>query len=215
MSEFEKTRWTLVQAAGAGDGAALEELATRYRPPLLAYLRRTAPQGLADDLTQEVFIRLLQTTLLERADARRGRFRALLLGVARKVVARHFQRAATQKRGGGERVHSLGTLDPAAPERDVDFDREWVRRLLELAFLRLEREHPLQHEALRLFLLEERSSAEVAEALGKTKANVKNYVHRGRIKLIAYLREEVWSYAGSPEEFAEELGVLTRALPGA
>ena len=58
--------------------------------------------------------------------------------------------------------------------------------------MRLEREHATYHAALRLYLLEEKSPAEVAEALGKTKANVKNYVHRGRKKLIDYLREEVY-----------------------
>jgi RNA polymerase sigma factor (sigma-70 family) len=211
--DFDQTRWTLVEAAGAGDAEALAQLAERYRPPLLAFVRRRGPPGLAEDLTQEVFIRLLRSSILARADKGAGRFRSLLLGVARNVIARHHQRQATQKRGGGKVIRGLGELDPAAQEEQDDFDREWVRRLLQLAFQRLEQEHPNYFAALRLYLLEEKSAAEVAEVMGKTKANVKNYVHRGRTKLVGYLREEVWGYSGSEEERAEELAFLTRALP--
>jgi len=55
--------------------------------------------------------------------------------------------------------------------------------------------------------------AEVAAELGKTTKDVKNYVRRGRKKLAAFLREEVWNYCSSEDESAEELRALEGFFP--
>ena len=49
---------------------------------------------------------------------------------------------------------------------------------------------------------------------GLTK-DVRNHVHRGRKKLIGYLREEVARYATTPQRHQTELEVMGRWLGGA
>jgi DNA-directed RNA polymerase specialized sigma24 family protein len=120
----------------------------------------------------------------------------------------------TQKRGGG-RVVPLGEQDVASPVEDDVFDREWVAHLLEVALGRLAREHPTYHDALRLAVLEGRSRAEVAAALGRSEGDVNNHLHRGKGKLIEYIREQVRDYSTTQSGYEEELRYLARLLPRA
>lgn len=208
------TRWTLIEAARGGDTAAQRAFAEKYRAPVLAWLdgRGLRPDE-AEDVAQEVFLRLFAEGVLERADPARGRFRALLLAVTRHVHASHVRAATAAKRGGGA-VERLGELDPAGPAGldDDEFARDWLLNLLDLALRRLEREHPRYHEAIELFLLEGGRRADVARAMGRTEGAVRNYVHRGKRKLASYVREEAWSYSSTREECVEELGALARLL---
>lgn len=206
---FTGTRWTLIRAAQAGDSSAWEAFVLRYRPPLIEWLRQLGAGDTAEDLAQEVFLRLHARDVLERAEPARGRFRDLLRAVARHSLSEHRARERAVKRGGQERVGSLET-DPPAPGGDQDeaFDRVWLLHLLELALLRLRAEHPNYHAAIAGSLLEERPQEEVGAALGRSRGEVKNWVHRGKQKLALFLREEVWRYAGSERECREELAAL-------
>jgi RNA polymerase sigma factor (sigma-70 family) len=210
--EFPGTSWTQVREAQAGDNAALRELSLRYRPPVVAYLRRRFGAE-AEDLAQEVFLRLFGSGVLERADPTQGRFRGLLVAVARNVAGNHLEKSRAEKRGGQAVVIPLGDLELAAREPDEAFDHEWIAHLLEVALARLEREHANYHQALSRFLLDGQPQTEIAEALGCTPSDVKNHVHRGKRKVIGYLQDEVRRYAGSQREYEEELRYLSRLLP--
>ena len=213
---FTGTRWTLIRAAQAGDSAAWEAFVQRYRPPLIEWLRHLGAREAAEDLAQEVFLRLHARDVLERAEPRRGRFRDLLRAVARYTLSDHRERETAGKRGGGAVVASLGERDPPAPAQDVDqaFDRAWLLHLLELALERLREEYPHYHAAISGALLEERAQEQVGAELGRSRGEVKNWVHRGKQKLALFLREEVWRYAGSERECREELAALAGLLEG-
>lgn len=208
------TRWTQIEAAREGDGAAQRAFATKYGAPLLAYLRRRGFDQDAEDLSQQVWMRLFAGGALARAAPGQGRFRDLLLAVTKHVVTDHLRARGAIKRGGAVDIVPLEVEPAAAAEDEVAYDREWLLNLLELALARLEREHPVYHEALRRFLLEGSARADVAAALGTTDAVVRNRVHRGKAKLIGYLREEVWNYSSTREELGGELGHLARLLEG-
>lgn len=212
MSGFQSTLWTVIRGAGRGDEAALREFVLKYRPPVAAYLARRGFPNDAEDLAQEVFLRLVQDRVLAKADPSRGRFRSLLLSVTRHVVGHHVERERAGKRGGG-RVGPIEGVDVASPEPDESFDREWVAHLVEVALARLAREHPDYHEALRLSLLEGKPWSQIASSLGKTEGDVGNRVHRGRKKLAEYLRDEVRTYSLSRDDYAEELRHLARFFP--
>lgn len=212
MTEFQSTLWTLIRGADRGDEAALREFALKYRAPVVAYIARRGLANDAEDLAQEVFLRLWQDGVLAKADPSRGRFRSLLLSVTRHAIGHHVERQASQKRGGG-RVESLDGRDAASPGPDEHFDREWVGHLVEVALARLAREHPSYHEALRRSLLEGTAVAEIARALGKNEGEVNNYIHRGKRKLADYLREQVKDYSLSREDYDEELRYLSRFFP--
>lgn len=212
MSGFDTTRWSLIHAAQAGDASALESLSLRYRAPVVAYLRRRGFDADAEDLAQEVFLRLFGKGVLDRAARPQGRFRGLLAGLTRNVVGDHLRRRSAKKRGSGE-VQALGDRDHhvAAPEEDeAAFDQEWMQHLLSLGLARLEREHPNYHDALKRFHLLREPQADIAAAMGRSVKDVKNYVHRGKKKLGVYLREEIWNYSSAQPEFTSELEHLRR-----
>lgn len=202
------THWSVIEAARAGDEAAMEALFAKYRPAVVAYLARAGFAADAEDLGQEVFLRLFRGGL--RADASLGAFRSLVFTITRNVVRNHLEAAGAKKRA--------ATLVPfdeaavAAPAPD-GFDQEWLVRLVEVALQRLAVEHPNYHRALRLFLLEGQPQARVAELLGQTVATVKNHVHRGKQAIIDYVREEVLAYSGTRAAYVVELEALARLLP--
>src|SRR5271157_3992035 len=103
---FATTQWTVVLTAGhrstPGADRALEELCRTYWYPLYAYARWRgyAPPD-AQDLTQEFFARLLSKQWIASADRGKGRFRTFLLTAMSRFLANEWDRARTQKRGGG------------------------------------------------------------------------------------------------------------------
>ena len=209
---FHTTRWTLIDAAKQGDEAALETLLERYRAPVVGYLTRSGLSAAdAEDVAQEVFLRLYQK-VLPTAEATRGRFRGLLLTVTKNVAIEHARRRKALRRG-GEHAHVpledglTGTLEP-----DPVFDREWLGHLLTRGLERLEQEHPNYHAALSGTLLDERSYAEVAEELGTTVTNVRNHLYRGKQKLVGYLHDEVDLYSATPQEHETEITLLNGLL---
>ena len=180
---------------------------------LHGYCNRRGFASEAEDLSQEVFIRLLQQGVLLKVDKTHGRFRSLLRAVTRHVIGHHVERATALKRGAG-RVQPLGEIDLAGPgEEDPAFDREWVAHLLEVALTRLETEHPNYHQAVKGYLLEGKTYAEIAEASGVSTQSLKNHIHRGRNKLIGYLREQVRDYCQSHAEYEDELGLIGQLFP--
>src|SRR4051794_2846963 len=106
---FPTTHWSRVVAAGdAGAPLAREALADLCRSywfPLYAYIRRRGhDRDLALDLTQDLFVRLLEKGVLAAADPARGRFRSFLLAVCADFLANCRDREHALKRGGGRPV---------------------------------------------------------------------------------------------------------------
>lgn len=206
------TRWSLIDAVRDGDRRAEAQFVARYRPAVQRYLARCGLGAEAEDAAQDVFMRLMAQGALEKAQQEHGSFRSFLFAVTRNVLGHHLGRKRAQKRGGEVQIGALpeqGLADPQ--ERDV-FDREWLLHLLELAMGRLQREHPNYFEALRGFVWEQQSQAAMAEALGRSLQDVRNHVHRGRRKLIGYLREEVARYEHRPGQHQTEVEALSRLL---
>ena len=162
VPQFEPTRWSLVLRARGGDEAqrrvALEALCSAYWYPLYAFLRRSG-RGVedAEDLVQDFFARLLDGSLLERADQGRGKFRTLLLAAVKNLDSDARKAERTQKRGGLAKVVALDSVlaeerwlvdssRESAPE--VAFDRAWAAAILERAGLRLRAEHAGEKAAL-------------------------------------------------------------------
>lgn len=126
---FPTTVWTTIREAGGDDRSALEAVAGAYRDPVLAFIRaRGFREAEADDLCQEVFVRVLQGDVLAKADPARGRFRSLLLTVATRVMQDRWRRRPPEGAGDAAREAAV----PAA-----DFDRAWALHLAERALQRL------------------------------------------------------------------------------
>jgi RNA polymerase sigma-70 factor (ECF subfamily) len=205
------TRWTVIDAARGGDAAACERLVERYRAPIVHYFRRRGLENDAEDLAQEVFLRVFEKEVLAGADPAKGRFRSLLLAVARNVANGHLRHQQALKRGGAAQIEPLVGEVPSR-EDDAAFDREWLANLLDLGLRRLRDEYPRYYAALSRFLLQEQSYAQIGAALGCSKGEVNNLIYRGKRKLAGYLRDEVADYSSGPGALETELAFMGRLL---
>lgn len=210
VSQFRTTLWSHLHAAGAGEQDALDEFVRRYRPPLLAFLRR---RGLradeTEDVAQDVFLRLLNKDLLLKADSSKGRFRSYLLGITLRVLADQRRREGAEKRGGGwERV----PLEAAPPQAvEAEFESCWLQDLMRRALAAVEASSPAHHELLGL-ASEGLSPAQIAERTNRSAGAIRVALHRARKRLAAELKNEVARYCSSEEEFETEMKSFARFL---
>jgi RNA polymerase sigma-70 factor (ECF subfamily) len=230
---FTTTRWSLVTAAGEMDNpAARDALAvlceTYWRPVYVYVRRRGVVREEALDLTQGFFARLLEKRYLKDARRERGRFRTFLLTAVKRYLAKEWERARAQKRGGGrplipldareaEDTYRLEPADNVTPE--VVFDRRWARTVLGTALSRLRREMAGRELARRFELLRPYLAGdgpagyrELAGELELSESAVKVTVHRMRRRLREILRDEVAQTIGDPADVDGELRHLLAVL---
>jgi Sigma-70 region 2 len=183
--------WDVVRAAGAGDDAALAQIAEEYRTPILSFIHSrgiAAPQS--EDLCHDVFVRVLSGGVLAKADPDKGRFRTLLCTVTIRVLQDWSRR---------HRELPMDDLDPAAPA--PAFDRLWTLYLVERAFRRLQATSPRSYEVLR-------------DHLGG-QAPHRNKLWIARSKLSALIRQEIARTCRTPDEAQAEVTSLSPYLrPG-
>jgi RNA polymerase sigma-70 factor (ECF subfamily) len=223
MSQFRTTRWSLFAAArepSPGARAALEELCQAYRPPVLAYLRRSGYPD-AEDLTQAFFLGILERGWYAGADPDRGRFRSLLLTSLRRFVADQQARAHAGKRS-APRVdaEALTGIPDDAPGPEEAFTQAWLQTVVARANERLEAEwarHGKQAQyAMLAPLLVERADGQelraLAERTGIRGNTLAVQAHRMRQRLRHLVRLELLATVGSPDDLEDELTELRRAL---
>lgn len=162
------------------DQHAFRQLVLRYQSPVRRWARRLCDgdEAAADDLAQEVFIRVYRSLHTYRGQAR---FSTWLYRIA-------FNLAASQKRLARERWTNVD-LDDVADEVDAlqghsGSDPAEAKRDLDGALARLSRP---QQWALRLSLEEELTQEEVAEVMGIPLGTVKTHLLRGKRALRTYL----------------------------
>lgn len=233
---FVTTRWSEVLAAGQADAgqaqAALARLCETYWYPLYAFVRRRglSPED-AQDSTQEFFARFLAGHWIADADRAKGRFRTFLLTALSHFLANEWDRAHTQKRGGGA---TPVTLDTAIAEarygsdvsRDLApdwlYDRQWAMALLDRALNRLEAEQQAsgkaaEFEVLSPALTAERGEiayADLATRLRVNETTARMAVHRLRKRFRQLFREEIAQTVADPAEIEGEIRHLVAALAG-
>ncbi len=185
---FPTTIWTTIRDAGASDEQALERFAREYRGPVFRYVRgRGFEEGDAEDVCQDVFIRLLRGGVLAKAEAARGRFRSLLLSVVKHVILDR------------QRKRQHVTAEEIEIEcRDPEFDREWMLELTERALGRLGETGSPYFAVLRGHLSGEKQD--------------RNKLWIARRKLVALIRAEVATTCRSAEELEDELSYLSTYL---
>lgn len=233
---FAATRWTVVLRAREKEtpeaGAALETLCRIYWPPLYAFARRQgrSPHD-AQDLTQAFFARLLEddADALRLVAPEKGRFRSFLLVAFKRFMANEWEKACTQKRGGG---HLHVTFDTALAEsgyhdslRDEAsaeklYERRWALTLLDRAMARLREEFVAtgkgsDFDCLKVQLTAPRGGtgyAEVAATLGMTEGAARVAVHRLRRRFREVFREEIAHTVADVMEIDDEVRHLLTIL---
>ncbi len=187
---FPTTMWTTIRQAGDRDPAALTRFAERYRPLIRDFLlRKGVSDADADEICQDLFVRILRSDTLTRADPARGRFRSLLLTIAQRLmIDRHRRR----------REVSLETEDWRAETRDPDFDRPWILHLAQSAIDELRDTKSPYYLVL------------CGHLAGQSQNRHRLWI--ARRKLIAIIRREIATTCSTHEEFEAEAAYLTTFL---
>lgn len=227
MAAFPTTRWSLILAGQNGPAAsraALEHLCLAYRAPVLAYIRRRAPNE-AEDLTQAFFTDLIERHIEAVADPARGRFRNLLLGALVHYLANQRVHRQALRRGGGAAhadIDELELSDQGDNDPEAAFQRSWALTVLSRALAALRREAEAAgrlalFEALRECLVESPEAADyaaIAERTGMRRNTVAVSVHRLRQRLRACVRAELAETVASEAEVELEMDALRQVLGG-
>jgi RNA polymerase sigma factor (sigma-70 family) len=229
---FDSTRWSLILAArdrGSSDArAALGELCRAYWYPLYAFIRhRGHDHEVAEDLTQEFFLRLLESDDLVHVDRSKGKFRAFLLAACTHFLANERDRQRARKRGGGrkfvsieradaEQSYALEPVDRLTPE--ALFARRWAMTLLDQTIDQLRSEFRRageldRFEALKPTLTGDRLGyPDLADRLNITVGAAQVAVHRLRQRYREALRARIAATVDDPSQIDEEICDLFAAL---
>jgi RNA polymerase sigma-70 factor (ECF subfamily) len=155
--------------------------------------RRVMDAEAALDLTAETFAQAFRSRGSFRGSTR-AEARAWLLTIARRQVARFLRRGMLDKRATERLAIQTPVLEPdetAEIERRAGLDA--IRGELEQRVADLSAD---QRDALRLRVIEQRSYAEVAEALGVNEATARARVSRALRALAAVIEPRVATGGG-------------------
>jgi len=176
----------LLKRCLTGDNSAWETLLRSYTRKLynLCY-RFTGRTDEAEDLTQEIFVKVYQT--LRTFDAAQGAFSTWLNRVARNHLVDHYRR--TRK----DRVTSsledqLATLEERPSVGMEPLGQVESRERQEVLQQALNRLSPDLREAVVLRDLHDLDYQEIAQVLGVPPGTVKSRINRGRLELARVLK---------------------------
>jgi RNA polymerase sigma factor (sigma-70 family) len=207
--DFPSTMWTSIRKIRQEPARIKDLVVRKYREPIFRFaLQQGLPEPDAEDVAQEVFLRICEEKFLEKADRSKGKFRTLLLAVTKHVIASHrrHERAGRRDR---RREIPIDDFDvPDDPPSDAEFDRLWVKNLMDQAFESLAGEPTIR--ALRL-QLDGKSYREIAADLGKRESDVVNYIHRAKPRLKREIERLIAEYSAAGE-VEQETRTLARYL---
>ncbi len=190
----------LVKRCLGGENPAWEELLRAHSRKIYSLCYRFCGQAVeAEDLTQEIFIKIFQT--LRTYDAAQGTFSTWLNRVARNHLVDHYRR--TRK----DRVTSsledeLGRLEEKPSAGAEPVARLEARERKELLQTALGKLSPDMREAVILRDFQDLDYEEIAQILGVPEGTVKSRINRGRLELARVVRrmESMRGPAGAGRE---------------
>jgi len=184
---------SLVRRCISGDAEAWEEIVrTHNRRIYNICYRFTGSADNADDLAQEVFIKMYRT--LASFDPAKGAFTTWITTMTRNLLVDHFRKTKQDRAtdsldaGLGEEDDSatLGDRIPdSAPAADEKVQRRETQEMVQKAIQKLS---PELREAVILRDLQDMDYKEIAAALKVPEGTVKSRINRGRMELAKLLQ---------------------------
>ncbi len=187
MTYSEKSDQELVRLSRRGDERAVREIISRFERPVFSLIyRMVRDRELAEDLTQEAFVRTLNN--LRRYDPS-YRFSSWLFKIAYNLTVDHLRRKEL------DTVSIHGAPDAVSPDRQAATSitlaapDERPDELLEARELGDEIEtaiadlRPEYRTAILLRHVEGRSYEEIARIMDVPLGTVKTFIHRARAEL--------------------------------
>lgn len=176
----------MVRRCRAGDGTAWEDIISLYSRRIfnLAY-RFTSNREAAEDLTQEVFVRIYRT--LEQFDAKQGDLQNWLMRLARNLIIddyRKRQRNPQDSHAEDVDEHAFHLHSPnRSPQKDLE--RGELSAQVQQGIDKLPSD---LRTCVILRDIEELSYQEIVDLLEIPEGTVKSRINRGRIELAKILR---------------------------
>jgi RNA polymerase sigma-70 factor, ECF subfamily len=179
----ERNEDELLAIAVSYDEAALGELYDRYEAKIYSYIfRRTGEQSLAEDLTAQVFLKMLEA--IRQGKAWHSSFSGWLYRIAHNLVIDHYRNRERQSHVElDEQEVSRSPEHNPVLTAEMNLDAERLRA----AVRRLTDE---QAEVISLRFLEGYSIIEVAEMMDKSEGSIKALQYRAVATLRNLLQHE-------------------------
>jgi len=164
----------IMEAVKDGDLQQMSLLFDRYHKRIFNFLARmTMDRDVAEDLTQNVFMRLIKY----RTSYRHGlRFQSWIYQVSRNVFSDHYQ----ANKNKSSNFIDVEKVSDVVADRDETMDQDEREELLHRSLAMLDDE---QREVLVLTRFQQLKYEEVAVIMETTVANIKVKVHRAIAKL--------------------------------
>lgn len=179
----------LLRRCLTGDAAAWEDIVRRYQRRIYNICYRFAGSAEdADDLTQEVFIKMYKT--LDSYDVDRGAFTTWVTTITRNLLVDHFRKGKHDRltdsldatpgheeegRTLGEQIEDKSRISPDEQVRS--------REAGETVHQALQKLSPELREAVILRDLQDMDYKEIAAVLKVPEGTVKSRINRGRVEL--------------------------------
>ena len=180
---------SLVSRCLGGDEAAWEELVRQHTRQVYGLCFRFTNSGQeAQDLTQEVFLRVFKT--LKTFRSAEGSFGTWLARVTRNLLIDHYRRTRQERITDSieEQLPMLEEVGSAAAARpDQAVAGKEASAILQATLQKLS---PDLREAVILRDLQEMEYREIAEVLNIPEGTVKSRINRGRAELARLLRKQ-------------------------
>ena len=183
----------LLRRCLAGDAAAWEDIVRRYHRRIYNICYRFAGSADdADDLTQEVFIKMYKT--LDNYDVERGAFMTWVTTITRNLLVDHFRKGKhdrltdsldsnpvqdEESRALSERIEDTSRPSPDEQVRSREAGQAVHEALQKLS--------PELREAVILRDLQDMDYKEIADVLKVPEGTVKSRINRGRAELARLL----------------------------
>jgi len=212
-SRFTSTVWSRLQLAQSGDRSAWSKSYLQYRRPLVRFLEKRLPKAVdAELLADEVVQFILGPDFLKKADKRKGRFRDLLLAVARYYIANARRKREVRDKARQVPVDEVLTYLADSDAERIEFATFYVAEVIDTA-QEMHREDcrarkSPEAEIMALRFEEGLTQAEIAERVGRTVASVNTLLARGRDRLKACVREVLCPFSVSENDLDEEVRFL-------
>jgi RNA polymerase sigma-70 factor (ECF subfamily) len=176
----------LVRRARAGDGTAWEDIVSAFSRRIfnLAY-RFTSSVDAAEDLTQDVFIRIYKT--LDQYDSKQGDLSNWLMRLARNLIIddyRHRQRNPQNSMADAVDDHQYH-LRAVGTSAHKEVERKELAAQVQQGIDKLPED---LRTCVILRDIEELTYAEIVDVLQIPEGTVKSRINRGRIELAKILR---------------------------
>jgi RNA polymerase sigma-70 factor, ECF subfamily len=174
----------LVERCLQGDDSAWESVVNLYSKRIynLSY-RYTNRRDEAEDLTQDILIRVYQNLKSYRAES--GSFQNWIMRVARNLIIDHYRQVRRFPQGGGsEELETMNIRDDKVPNPQRAAEQVEASQFLQDGLQALS---PELKEAIVLRDLEGMAYNDMADLLNVPEGTVKSRINRGRLELAKLL----------------------------